>query len=446
MRISTRLTLALAFTALLSVAALGIFVYIFTSRFHQKEFFERLEERVQLTELIFLEKNKVVEEAVRNRFVQRLDDELEFAVTLDKGGLDSLDRLFYQGLSEDILNNEKVRFWQKGRQGVGKRYVLPQGEFAVVVTAWDKFGQTKLHFLRQILLSGTLLCALLFMVVSWLSASRALQPLQNKIRNASHISASNLGMRLEVTNPDDEIGEMTIAFNRMLDRLQVSFEAQRNFVRNASHEIKNPLTAIIGEADWVLEKERTPEVYQETLKVIGSEAERLHTLALQLLELENAESLASLPEPEEIHLSLFLVEVLEKFPRQSVRLEIAPNENERTIMANRHLLETAIANIIDNALKYSNEQPITVQLFEKQGFAHILIKDHGIGIPAEDMHNLYQPFHRASNARGIRGHGIGLPLSNRIIGLHGGEIEVISEVDKGTEVLVKLPLVMAILS
>ncbi|MCC6726568.1 MAG: HAMP domain-containing protein, partial [Saprospiraceae bacterium] len=266
MNIRNRLTLTYAVTTIAVMTAMGLLVYFVTKKFHEQEFAERLEERVQLTEQISLEKNAAVSEAVRNKFLQRLDDEVEYVITLQQTGLDSLNQLFYQGFSNQISANKTLHFKLGNKQGVGKIYELANGRYAVVVTAIDVFGHTKLAFLKRLLIFGIIAGLAIMVGVASVANRRALRPLETKIKKAKEISASNLDVRLEVANPEDEIGQLTLAFNRMLDRIQSGFEAQRGFVSNASHEMRNPLAAIIGEADLLLEKERPVAEYQETLR------------------------------------------------------------------------------------------------------------------------------------------------------------------------------------
>jgi signal transduction histidine kinase len=439
MKIRDRLALVLTITSFLVVTGLGIFINVFTARFHKHEFFSRLAERVQLTEQIFLEPNQQVSQAVRENFLHTLDEEKEYVIELTESGQDSLDKLFYPGISRQLLLDSTVQFWQGTRQGLGKRYFLPKGEFAVVVTAVDKFGQSKLLHLRRILSIGVVVCVAILVSVSWIFAGRLLQPLERKILKARHISADRLDLRLETGSGKDEIGQLAIAFNHMLDRLQASFLAQKHFVSNASHEILNPLTAIIGEAELTLEKQRTVEAYEDTLRVVASEAERLKVLTQQLLALAKAESLASLPQPEPEHLDLCLLEVLEKFPLQRIRLSLPPAGTDLTVLANRHLLHTALVNVIDNALKYSGEDMVSVSIGIRRKALDLTVRDRGIGIPAPDLANIYIPMHRARNARNIRGHGIGLPLAKKIIQLHEGSIAVESRPGEGTTVVVSLP-------
>ncbi len=440
MKIRNRLTLTYAVAAIIVMTVLGELVYYFTARFHKKEFAERLVERVQVTEQIFLEKDEVLGQAVRDKFLQRLDHEEEYIITLNQTGLDSLDNLFYKGLSRDIATSSILSFSKDKRQGVAKIYDLPNGKFAVVVTAVDVFGKTKLNFLKRILIVGMLMGLAILVGVGWFSSQRALRPLEDKINKASKISASNLNLRLEVQHPDDEIGELTIAFNRMLDRIQAGFEAQRGFVANASHEIRNPLTAIIGEADLLLEKDRPVAEYKATLQNIVTEAERLQKLANQLLELSKAEAMNSLPELHAVPLDQLLLETVERFPAERIHLDFEECKMPPVINANPPLLQTAFSNIIDNALKYSENQLITIGFKEIADGFQVKVSDKGIGISTEDLKQIYVPLFRSRNARKLRGHGVGLPLARRIILLHKGQLLVTSKGEsQGTEVTITLP-------
>lgn len=441
MKIRDRIALRLSLTALLAVAGLGASIYFFSSRFHRAEFYSRLEERVKISEQMLLENDASLEQAVRERFLQRLDEEKEYAIPLDKNGRDSLDWKFDKGLSVAVESDRFVRFWSGEReQGIAKKYSLPKGDFAVVVTAVDVFGQTKLRHLRRILFAGVLSCVVILVLVSWFTTRRLLRPLEDKIHRATKISANRLDLRLPVENPTDELGELAVAFNGMLDRLQVAFESQKNFVAYASHEIRNPLTAIIGECEVLLEKPRTGNEYQEALSVVVQEAERLELLTKQLLELAKAESLKTLPNPEAFPIDLCLLEAVEKFAFKRLNINILTQENEANVTGSYTLLHTALFNLLDNALKYSGVQNVQVELSRQANKLILKIADKGIGIPREDMPNIYQPLQRSRNARGIRGHGIGLPLAKRIIELHGGQLEIRSEENEGTEVVATLPV------
>ncbi|MBK9013119.1 MAG: HAMP domain-containing histidine kinase [Saprospiraceae bacterium] len=440
MKIRNRLTITYALTAFLTLAAGGVFIYWFSARFHHQEFFRRLEERVDVTEQIFLEKNETVTQAVREKFLHTLDEEIEYVLTLQKSGLDSLDGIFKQGLGQEIQQGKAVFFWQQERQGVCKRYKLSGGDYVVVVTAVDIFGQSKLDNLHKILIVGTFLGSLVLISVGYWAAGRALRPLETKILKASQISAQKLDLRLEVDNPDDEIGQLAIAFNSTLDRLQAAFEAQRRFISNASHELRNPMTAIIGETEVLLAKERSPKEYRAALQIIQTEAERLEQLTNDLLGLASSDSMGKLPSPELLALDGLLLEVLDKFPAERQLLKIPDFDSVPMILASRSLLASALRNLVENAFKFSGNQPVTVEMAQVPNGCIIKVSDTGIGIPAAELGNIYQPLYRARNARRFRGTGFGLPLAKKVIEIHGGNLEVQSEEDSGTTATVFLPL------
>ncbi|MCB0856077.1 MAG: HAMP domain-containing protein, partial [Bacteroidetes bacterium] len=272
MKIRDRLTYTLSLTGFIAITILGILIYFFTSNFYQQQFFVMLEERVALSELMFLE-NEEAKKAIRDRFLQRLEEEEEYAISLKPSGIDSIKTLFSESLYEKILSDGKIRFKNDRRYGAGKKYELQRGDYVVIVTATDQIGESHLRFLKRVLITGGILLILALIVVYRVGIARALRPLENKIYRASRIRADNLETRMEIENPDDEVGRVAIAFNLMLDRIQQAFEAQKHFVRNASHEMRNPLTAITGEIEVLLARERSSDEYKGTLRVIQKEAD-----------------------------------------------------------------------------------------------------------------------------------------------------------------------------
>lgn len=440
MKIRDRLTWILSITGLLTITALALIVYISTAIFHEKEFFSRLEERVAITEMIFLEDDREIESAVRDRFLQTLDEEKEYAISLQDSGIDSLESIFSASFAQLIQEQKTVQFWDGDKQGVGVHYYLPKGEYAVVVTAIDTFGQRKLKFLRRILLIWGLLSIIILVGINRLALSRALLPLENKIHRASTITADSLDRRLHVNNPKDEIGKVSMAFNHVLDRLQNSFKAQRQFVRNASHEMQNPLTAIRGGAEVVLQKDRSTDEYKEALQIILKESTRLQVLIQQLLNLEKTEALSVLPNPEVLPLDECLLESIDLFSSGRFTLNFdLEDDKEYLVFGNHTLIQTAFQNILDNALKYSGDEPVTVSIYSEANDHVVEIEDQGIGISDSDLSQISQPFYRARNARIQKGHGIGLALVHKISILHKGKVVFTSQLGIGTKVKLIFP-------
>ncbi|MEQ9412454.1 MAG: HAMP domain-containing sensor histidine kinase, partial [Cyclobacteriaceae bacterium] len=264
-----------------------------------------------------------------------------------------------------------------------------------------------------------------------------------KIRKANSISAKNIYERLKVRDPDDELGQLAIAFNNLLDRVADSFEKQRSFIDSASHEIRNPLTIIIGESEYVLERPRSKEEYVASFKVITEEADRLNNLVNNLLKLSGISSKQSTLAMHLISVREVLNASLEKlaFLNEDYKIFLdCDTEEDFQILGNSHLLETSFMNLIENGCKFSFNSPVHIALKRSKDEIIISITDEGIGIPSEDIPKLIQPFHRAHNARKIDGVGIGIPLTSKIIELHNGKMEFHSELNKGTEVIVTLPV------
>ncbi|MBL7844760.1 MAG: HAMP domain-containing histidine kinase [Cyclobacteriaceae bacterium] len=449
MKIRHRLSIFFGITSSLVLLAFGISVYYFSAQYRQKEFNIRLMKRVDITEKMFLERASFTEESyelIREQFLNILPEETEEVIQITDGWRDSL-KYVYPVEFIDQLESAGVAYYSfENRQGAGRIFRLSGGDYAVLIVAVDLVGINVMKNLRTILVTALVIGVVIMMSMSYYMSNRILSPISAKIKKANTISVSNLHERLRVFNPDDEIGQLALAFNRLLDRLDEAFHAQKLFVANASHEIRNPLTVIIGEADLALDKDRPAKEYQESLKTIQSEADRLNMLVNNLLQLSTVSyNLADL-KVEIITLSKLLLESKKKFdlldPDNQVRFnfDIHADLRNLSVSGNMNLLQTAIINIFDNASKFSHNAPVEVDVERLAEHIVISVKDQGVGIAAADIPKITQPFFRADNVRKIRGTGIGIPLTVKIIELHAGKFEVQSELNKGTMVKIILPV------
>jgi signal transduction histidine kinase len=276
-------------------------------------------------------------------------------------------------------------------------------------------------------------------------ARRALLPISKKINKANTIGATNLHQRLNVHNPNDELGEMAIAFNMLLNRLESSFEAQKAFIRNASHEIRNPLTAIMGEAEITNSKIRSTEEYQKSISTILSEAETLNSTVNNLLLLSKVAANEENINYHPITFNDLLIEIKGSFdflnPKNHIILNIDNGGINYSISGNENLLKTAIINLFDNACKFSSNKEVLVDLKRDKNWLLLIIKDNGIGIEKKDIEEILTPFYRGNNALKIKGSGIGLSLSSKIVNLHQGILKIQSQIGSGTEIQVFFPLI-----
>lgn len=441
MKIRNRLSWLVSLTAIVIFFLFGWTIYQLDSQFYFEGFYKRLEDRLTMVEIEYRDNPHEFENSNWNDPLDAYYEDKELAVVLDGDGKELLREILNKEVDLSLSGKEIFRFQVDQKQGVGK-IISDEGiKVALLVLAADKDGDDKLQFLkRSLFIEGTIAIFLLVLVMRF-EIRRLLMPLENKIQRASKISGDRLNLRLQVNNPEDEIGKVALAFNQMLDRLETAFEAQKQFVRNASHEIKNPLTAIKGEIEVLLQKERSPKEYKAALSIISSEANKLEILTNQLLDLEKANAMDEIRNPKVFSLEQTILEVAEKFSPQLVKLSLTDMENSCSMEGNSKLLQMAISNLVENGLKYSNNHQVEIRLQSIQHQGIVTIIDHGVGIPASDLKKIFQPLYRASNARFIQGHGIGLSLAKRIVELHGGTIDLESKEQKGTKVIITLPCI-----
>lgn len=214
---------------------------------------------------------------------------------------------------------------------------------------------------------------------------------------------------------------------RIVDRISNDYETERMFVNNASHEINNPLTAIQGECEIALMKERTGEEYRSSLEKIANETERVIRIMSNLLQFSHTSKEEIDPETlDDIDMAAFM----QQFETANCKVHVNKNFH---ILSRADILAIAFRNIVCNAAKYSKGSTVTITVDKRK----VTIEDHGIGIPAEDLPHIFDPFFRAKNSSTVQGQGVGLPLSKAIIDKFGAEIEVKSTEGKGTAFIVK---------
>lgn len=254
-----------------------------------------------------------------------------------------------------------------------------------------------------------------------------------------------MNQRLSNGYTNDEIGQLTSTFNKMLERLESSFNTQKRFVSNASHELRNPLTAINGQIDVALMKDREKDEYKKTLQLVSKDIKNLRTLTNNLLELANNDE-TFIQHFEEIRIDEILWNIRDEMVKQKPDIIILvnyekPTDSEKYLICkgDEKLLKTAFMNIIDNACKFSNDKSVEIKITPEKTNIILFFSDKGIGIPETYLKHVFEPFYRGSNTTGIPGNGIGLSLVQKIIKLHSGKIFIRSKLNEGTTVELVLP-------
>jgi signal transduction histidine kinase len=274
----------------------------------------------------------------------------------------------------------------------------------------------------------------------------ALRPVDSMASAAQAMDADDLGQRLPSSSTGDELEKLAGAFNGLLDRLQESFERQRRFTGDASHQLRTPLAAMLGQLEVALRRPRPPEEYERVLTAVHGQAVHLRQIVEALLFLARADAEARLSQTERIDLAAWLrkhIENCDGQPRAAdLRFE-APSDEPLAVLAQEPLLCQLVDILIENAAKYSLPgSRIAVRLVRAESSACLSVEDRGSGIASEDLAHVFEPFFRASDARrqGIGGIGLGLAIAERIASALGGRISVSSELGQGSCFTLHLPL------
>lgn len=295
-------------------------------------------------------------------------------------------------------------------------------------------------------LLGVLLAALaLWSLCAFLSrraCRQALRPVREMAEAAARIEATRLDRRLPVAPDRDELQELAVTFNTLLDRLESAFAQERRFAADASHQLRTPLTVMLGELDVTLLRDRDAPAYQDTLQRVRAQARRLIGMVESLLWLARTDFESHVDAIDPLDLVAWLTDWRARRgaePRLRMVLEPALPAFARIRPL---LLEQALGNVVDNALRYGPpDHPVTVRLQSGPAEVAISIHNEGATIAPEDLPHLFEPFYRSTAPAVTRqpGSGLGLPIVLRILKLHGGAVEVSSNATSGTTFEMRLP-------
>ncbi len=278
---------------------------------------------------------------------------------------------------------------------------------------------------------------------------RALQPVLDMAQQTRSMTGADFHSRLPVSETQDELAELALAFNTLLDRQHRAFEQQQRFTGDAAHELRTPLTVLLGQIEVCLRRPRSPEQYAETLGLLRDQTVQLQSIVESLLFLARSDEDAVLPDSEVLALDQWLPSYLHRWDAHPRRADIrlfGSCPGGGPIRASTALLARLLDNLIENALKYSEPgSPVDVSLSGDEAEAIVAVEDHGRGIASDDLAAVFQPFFRSRAARnaGIAGAGLGLAIAARIATAFGGRLECTSELGRGSRFTIRLPLITA---
>jgi signal transduction histidine kinase len=291
------------------------------------------------------------------------------------------------------------------------------------------------------------LVALVFaFIIGLVMAAWISNPLR-EMTQATRGVANGIYRPMPVKGPK-EVKQLAGAFNEMTRRVQESQQSQRDFLANATHELKTPLTSIQGFAQAIMDGTvSAPEALHQAANIIFNEADRMHHMVMDLLSLARLEAGTAELQKDPVDLGQLLHGVAGRFAIQAQQANVRLQENLAVSVVctgDADRLSQVFTNLVDNAIKFTPAGGVvTLSLDAKNGAAQVLVADSGIGIAPEDQRRIFERFFQADRSRHSssgRGAGLGLAIARQVVMAHGGQIQVYSTPGKGSTFTVTLPL------
>ncbi|MHB1351589.1 MAG: HAMP domain-containing sensor histidine kinase, partial [Desulfobulbaceae bacterium] len=295
--------------------------------------------------------------------------------------------------------------------------------------------------------SGLAVSTLVMILVGYYAAGRILRPIQDINTTAREINDKTLNKRIPLGSTHDELHELSASLNSMFDRLQYSFLRQKEFVANASHELKTPLTLLRLSLEETLQQNDLPDSLQQRLDAQSKTLLRMNRLVKNLLDLSSLE-LAETCQVEHFSFKELAREVLEEFQpllqEQGIQ-SLSQMEDRLDLLADQEKIKRMLINLVDNAIKFNKPGgEIRLQAGRQGENLVMILFNTGLGVPAEEQERVFEQFYRVekSRAMALGGSGLGLTIVRRIVELHRGTITLQSKPGEWTQVQVVMPVVL----
>jgi signal transduction histidine kinase len=350
----------------------------------------------------------------------------------------------YLGLAHTLSDQPVSRRVQDIRPLPGGDVLILEGQQIDPYLYIEKeANQRALDTLRELAFGSLLMLFVASIGVGWSVSGRVLRPIGRITDVARDIQATDLSRRINLEGPDDELKQLADTFDGMLSRIDDAFESQREFIHEASHELRNPLAVIRTNLDVTLaDPKSTPEDLRHTAEVVQKSTERMSRLVDDLLVYARKGSLSL--ERERVDAASIAQEAVDEFAAtaeaKGIRLE-CHTEDGLELYGDRLALRQALANLLANALRVSPEHTtVRVSSGRQPGWIWIGVEDHGPGISPEDQERVFQRFFRdRSDGQDASRSGLGLTIVRQIAEAHGGEVRLVSAPGEGAAFAVWLP-------
>lgn len=431
MNLKTKLSLGVSLLITLLFAASSVLIYSLFADFRRDEVETRLRQSgIATTRLVasLWAQGAAIPQNLDESNIETLDEEV--VIVFDHSG-----RPLYSNVTDkrfswrpadlEILAKEPSFFRAgKGREIYGLRYEEGGNRFYTLLSAPDEIGNRKQQFLLYVLVGTGLLFTILAWVIPARLVGRLLAPLDSVLQQVKAVHAHTLDQRISVPNKEDEIALLATEFNGMLERIELSYQRQKEFTAHASHELRTPIARLTAQLENRLATVQTEEE-KAFLTHLLTDVNRLSELIASLLLLARADNPAR-EQTEACRPDELLFEAAEQVSRNHpdfrLRLDIQSGPESTgiaEIFGVRRLLQVAFFNLLKNGWQYSDNRRVTATIVPQRDATIVMLENDGPTLSEAEQQRLFQPFMRGTNAGAQSGLGLGLRMVARIFEKHG---------------------------
>lgn len=327
--------------------------------------------------------------------------------------------------------------WTVGSTHLSRGIILQIGKNS---TQSEEF----LSYFRSVFFRFVVPLLLLGILIGTLLTFRAIRPIRQLIQTVRDIlKTGKMSTRVPVRSERGELNELVSLFNEMLDKNDSLIQAMHESLDNVAHDLRTPMTRLRGVAELAMQDERNPDAWYEALADCMEESERVLTMLNTLMDVAEAQTgamrldMVDVSVPEVVRAVVELYDIVADEKQVTVTTHLP---NGLSIYADRNRIQQVLANLLDNAIKYSDSgRHIDISVYEEGNFAVISVADQGIGIASGEVNKIWDRLYRGDRSRSKRGLGLGLSFVQAIVQAHGGKVRVETKLNKGSKFFIMLP-------
>jgi signal transduction histidine kinase len=447
----------LLYFSLTTISLTGIalfFIYTLFTEYREEEFQQRQKEKIKST-LLFLSEikraDKELTEAIDRLTIHDLYNEKLLIFNYKK-------ELIYTSIDDtpiqypkDILaklspNNE----WFESKDGlydiVGLYFHSEGNVYYGLSKAYDKFGYSKLNYLKYILLASFLIISIAVILLSYFLSGKITEPLISITQKINNYNFDKEYKPIEFEQSKNEISILAQQFNKLMEKMTEAFSFQKHAIHHISHELKTPIAVLVSNFERI-EKETDMEAIQQIIKHQKEDTKNLSEIINSLLEIAKAESgNANENEKERIRIDELIFDIADElkvvYPNFRFSIDYTQTEDENSLIlpANSRLLKAALMNLMLNCIQYSDDEKARISIGNKPNRLEIIFENKGVVISPNETQFLFQHFFRGKNSKGKRGFGLGLVFVQKILALHNGSISYYTSNNNSNIFTISIPI------